>query len=403
MTTATIIIPTHDHALMLPMAIESARQQTVEDISIVVIGDGVGDDTRSVMQGAVAEDARVTFLDRPKSGRTGELHRHEAMQGITNGLVTYLSDDDLFLPEHVEVMLAALREAHFAHPFPAHVDRHGTIHSDPLDLAVPAMAALEFRASLVSLTGLAHTAEGYHRLPYGWRSTPAGTYTDQYMAQQFLAQPWCIATVASEVTLVRFPSVERTDMTAEQRHAELAAWRDRLVDSDGRASYRAATMRAHLRSAVEWRARAIATDERNGELHRLVGELHERQGATDARLAEADQRAATADQHAASALQRAASADLHAADLTQRLHATQVQADHERSARAAAETLLDARSAEHDAVLTGLADAHRELEGARDLATRLVELEATRAVRVRNRLVRSRVLRALLARRRVTH
>jgi hypothetical protein len=141
------------------------------------------------MERAVDDDARVTFLDRPKSGRTGELHRHEVMQGVRSGLVTYLSDDDLFLPEHIEVMLAVLQDAHFAHPFPAHVDQHGTIHSDPLDFAVPAMAALEFRASLVSLTGLAHTAEAYHRLPYGWRSTPTGTYTDQYMVQQFLAQP----------------------------------------------------------------------------------------------------------------------------------------------------------------------------------------------------------------------
>jgi hypothetical protein len=35
MRTATIIIPTHDHALMLPLAIDSARMQTIEDVAIV--------------------------------------------------------------------------------------------------------------------------------------------------------------------------------------------------------------------------------------------------------------------------------------------------------------------------------------------------------------------------------
>ncbi len=63
----TVIVPTHDHAGLLGMSVGSVLEQTFADIDVVVIGDGVGDDTRDVAAGLVAADARVRFVDLPKS------------------------------------------------------------------------------------------------------------------------------------------------------------------------------------------------------------------------------------------------------------------------------------------------------------------------------------------------
>ena len=60
----TVIIPTHNHPGPLAFSIASVLQQSFEDLSLVVIGDGVGDDTGA---GAGRPGAAV--------GRSGELRR----------------------------------------------------------------------------------------------------------------------------------------------------------------------------------------------------------------------------------------------------------------------------------------------------------------------------------------
>jgi glycosyltransferase involved in cell wall biosynthesis len=89
MPVATVVLPTHDHATTLPYALESVQRQTVEDLEIVVVGDGVGDDTREVVAARMREDARIRFLDRPKGERHGERHRHEALAGARGRIVCY--------------------------------------------------------------------------------------------------------------------------------------------------------------------------------------------------------------------------------------------------------------------------------------------------------------------------
>ena len=41
MALASVLIPTHDHWATLPLAVNSALGQTVEDVEVIIIGDGV--------------------------------------------------------------------------------------------------------------------------------------------------------------------------------------------------------------------------------------------------------------------------------------------------------------------------------------------------------------------------
>ena len=53
---ATILIPTHDHADTLRASVASALRQTVSDIEVFVMGDGVPDVTREIMREFMAAD-----------------------------------------------------------------------------------------------------------------------------------------------------------------------------------------------------------------------------------------------------------------------------------------------------------------------------------------------------------
>ena len=42
MPSASVLIPTHEHAATLAYAVASVQRQTVDDIEILIVGDGVG-------------------------------------------------------------------------------------------------------------------------------------------------------------------------------------------------------------------------------------------------------------------------------------------------------------------------------------------------------------------------
>ena len=120
MTDATILIPTHRHAALLPYAVRSALAQEGSEIEVFVVGDGVEDDTRQAL-GPFLADPDVRFFDFPKGERHGERLRHEALQESTSPIVCYLSDDDLLLPGHVAQMRELLQRADFARDLPVNI------------------------------------------------------------------------------------------------------------------------------------------------------------------------------------------------------------------------------------------------------------------------------------------
>ena len=251
---AAILVPTHDHAATLDLAVRSALEQTVAEIEVVVIGDGVGDDTRAVVDRLRREDPRVRFLDFPKGPNHGEIHRGAAIEETSAEIVCYLCDDDLLLPEHVASMADLLADADLANSQNGYLEVDGSWHPYLADLASPQCRDWLLRPdrNSVSLTGTAHTVAAYRRLPHGWRTTPPDRWPDHYMWQQFLAQPWVRAATAARVTAVQFPSHldDRASLPPERRRAELIAWRERLATGEGRARFEASVQHAVMAQAT---------------------------------------------------------------------------------------------------------------------------------------------------------
>jgi len=250
MTRATVLVPTHDHAATLPWAVGSALAQTVEDLEVLVVGDGAPQATQTWAERAAEADPRVRYLPHAKGPRHGEVLRHAALQGARGEAVFYLSDDDLWLPDHVERLLAALRRAEFAHALPAAVRPDGSLHAWPADLALPRDRARVLEGeTLVPLSCASHTLAAYRRLPFGWRTTPDGCPTDGHMWRQFLEQPWVRAASSAAPTCLHFASPERPGWSGERRAGELAAWTERTRDARWR--------RKHFRRVGRWTRTAI--------------------------------------------------------------------------------------------------------------------------------------------------
>jgi hypothetical protein len=235
---ATVLIPTHDHGRLLSYAVASAVAQSVRDLEIFIIGDGVPPSNKALIAGLVASDSRLRFFDHPKHERRGEPYRHAALQQARGRIVCYLCNRDLWLPNHVEQMLTLLESADFAHTLSLYVWPGDQLHVVPSDLALPAYRrSMFFLGNRVPLSSAAHTLEMYKRLPYGWRTTPSHQFTDLYMFQQFLRLPECRAASGKEPTAVTFPSRPRRGWTVEQRVDELERWVRRLADAQGRQQF----------------------------------------------------------------------------------------------------------------------------------------------------------------------
>jgi GalNAc5-diNAcBac-PP-undecaprenol beta-1,3-glucosyltransferase len=223
-TDATILIPTFRHAALVPCSVRSALDQEGASVEVFVVGDGVEDDTRAALE-PFGDDERVRFFDFSKGERHGELHRHEALREAKGRIVCYLSDDDLLLRDHVAEMARLLENADFAHAVSARLDVDGTLEYFPWNLSRPefVQVGLDRKAS-IGLTGSAHTLEGYRRLPYGWRTTPAGGPTDHYMWRQWLEQPGFRGAMSDRLTYLTFPEPWWGKVPVEERRAALEGW-----------------------------------------------------------------------------------------------------------------------------------------------------------------------------------
>ena len=233
---ATVLVPTHDHGPTLSRSVRSALAQTVEDLEVLVVGDGAPDITRELMAELAAADERVRYFDNPKGPRHGELHRHAALQEACGEIVCYLCDDDLWLADHVERMRALLAGHDFAYALPFWIDPEGEIHCLRVDLRLPYFREMFLGGeNRIPLSCGAHTLALYRRLPAGWRTTPNGTFTDLYMWQQILSVPGCRTAGGSEPTVLHFPSPERVGWSEDERLGELDRWTARLQEPGFRA------------------------------------------------------------------------------------------------------------------------------------------------------------------------
>ncbi len=255
---ATVILPTTgDRGPLLRRSVASVLRQTVTDLELFVVGDGVSPETRAVVEELVAADPRVRFVDEPKHQRRGEPYRHRILTEEASGtIVAYLCDRDLWLPTHLEELARCLDDADFGHTLRFRVE-DGDVFSftHTADLSGPDRVRRDQLPRLLPLSFAGHTLDAYRRLPHGWRATPPDQQTDRFMWDQFLDQPWVRTAASPMPTALSFKRGDHPGLSTPERLVLLERWWPRIADADGAAAVQRDVLLALWRA---WRAAELS-------------------------------------------------------------------------------------------------------------------------------------------------
>jgi glycosyltransferase involved in cell wall biosynthesis len=105
MPQVSVIIPTYNRAKLLSEAIESVLNQTFGDFELIIVDDGSTDDTAAVVAGY--PDRRIHYHRQEKQEKGATRNRGVALS--RGEFITFLDDDDWYMPRKLEVQVQALR------------------------------------------------------------------------------------------------------------------------------------------------------------------------------------------------------------------------------------------------------------------------------------------------------
>ncbi|OKH28038.1 glycosyltransferase family 2 protein [Chroogloeocystis siderophila] len=105
----SIIIPTYNRPHLLPRAVKSALEQTVEDFEVVVVDDA------SPQPVSLPEHPRLRIL-RQVVNQGGAAARNAGIKAARGQWITFVDDDDEMLPHLVAVSLAAVEKTDLPKP-----------------------------------------------------------------------------------------------------------------------------------------------------------------------------------------------------------------------------------------------------------------------------------------------
>lgn len=213
----TVIIATYNWSAVLRHAIASVLHQTFTDFELLVVGDGCTDDSEQVV--AAIGDSRVRWINIPRLGHQSGPN-NEGLRQARGEIITYLGHDDLWLPQHLELHVAA-------------IDRGADLTSSllawvgPDDSYVETLIPDPRTGSWMAPTSIAHRASVTARIG-GWRSfreIAALPEVDLWM-RAFAAGFRFV--MVERLTGVKFPASIRRDVYRARPCHEQAAWLARI-------------------------------------------------------------------------------------------------------------------------------------------------------------------------------
>jgi len=103
----SIVIPTHNHAVLIGEALESVFSQTYRDYEIIVVDDNSIDDTAGVLQPLIKKGL-IRYIHQQKQGVSAA--RNRGILEANGRYIAFLDSDDLFEPKKLEVQVKYLQD-----------------------------------------------------------------------------------------------------------------------------------------------------------------------------------------------------------------------------------------------------------------------------------------------------
>jgi glycosyltransferase involved in cell wall biosynthesis len=104
----SVIMAAYNRSNVLRYAVESLRRSTMTDWELLVIGDACTDDTEDVVTSF--GDPRIHFYNMQKNCGEQSGPNNEGLRRAQGEYVAFLSQDDLWFPDHLERLLAAVQQ-----------------------------------------------------------------------------------------------------------------------------------------------------------------------------------------------------------------------------------------------------------------------------------------------------
>ena len=217
----TVIIPTYNWSSVLPYSINSALRQTFTDFEVLVIGDGCTDDSEQVV--TAIGDPRVRWINLPVNDGHQSAPNNQGLLEARGSIVAYLGHDDLWLPHHLEVMVAAIDSgADVAHSIVHMIGPEGKI-------LPPAGEMPRFRpGQWLPPTGVAHRRIATEKVGRwgNYRNLSLDPETDLWLRMH---QAGFAFHCVPRLTAVKFPALYRKDIYKKRSSHEQQQWTDRIL------------------------------------------------------------------------------------------------------------------------------------------------------------------------------
>ncbi len=217
----TVIIATYNWSSVLPFSVASALGQTFRNLEVLVVGDGCTDDSEAVV--AAIDDPRLRWINLPENTGHQSGPNNEGLRQSRGELIAYLGHDDLWLPHHLALLVAALSKgADLAHGITALVHPDGRLQAYPFRFsfrpgrAIPPSSMVHRRA----VTDAVGNWKPFTELTEDpevdlWRRAYHAGYRVGFVPR---------------LTVVKFPASWRRDAYRNRACHEQAAWLRRIQE-----------------------------------------------------------------------------------------------------------------------------------------------------------------------------
>ncbi len=217
----TVVIPTYNWSTVLPYSIGSVLRQSFTDFELLVVGDGCTDDSEQVV--TAIRDPRLGWINLPIHDGHQSAPNNEGLRQARGSIIAYLGHDDLWLPHHLAVMVAAIDAG-------ADVV-YSIVHMiGPEDrILAPAGDMPRYRpGQWMPPTGVVHRRIAVDRAgPWrNYREISLDPETDLWLRMH---QAGFVFEGVARLTAVKFPALQRKDIYKKRLSGEQRQWTERIL------------------------------------------------------------------------------------------------------------------------------------------------------------------------------